>query len=161
MVRNKNMTNAQQVDERCQRAGVILVAASGDAKIRALSEVRIQRALRTLIQENKAALLHFLNESPTADELEAVRRSGRNPSPLLTHGEARELAMLPPPPKATKWQSLTSDYFPVRSDDPRWFRLPATVGQISFLRRTGLDAPADAKRGECSYAINAIKGRSP
>jgi len=150
--------------DRCRRTGRDLPKSDCNLRLRVLVRGELPPDLRGLLKNHRPALFKHLSEPPSQAELQAVRATGRNPSPLLLRHEAHLLAALPPPRKATPWELLIDGYFPIHKDQylPPWEFEPATRGQLVRLRLCGYSPPVDATKGEASFAISALnKGYAP
>src|SRR5437867_3097549 len=115
----------------CRARGVELFEGKKLVRIRVQSRDPLPPDLRTLIRDNKEAILEFLFAPATPEELDTVAQTGRRPSPLLTRAQARELALLGSLSfrPLTPWDWIIDDYQPARE----WQRRPASAKQLSYL----------------------------
>jgi hypothetical protein len=151
--------NPAEIVALCRERGVELFEGRKPDRLRVCSRGKLPPDLRRLLRENKAALIAHLAEPATPEELAAVAATGRNPSPLLTRAQARELSLLPAPPKPDRWEAATCDFWTARLDSPLrpWQKRPVSDAQRFYLRKHGFEPPADATCGEASYLISQLK----
>jgi hypothetical protein len=150
------MTPAEIIDH-CRQRGVELFEGRKSDKLRVCSHGKLPPDLRRLVRDNKPALLEYLAEPATPEDLDAVARTGRNPSPLMTRAQARELSLLPLP-QPSRWDEAVCEFWEGRADDPLrpWQKRPVTDAQRFFLRRHGFEPPADATCGEASFLVGRL-----
>jgi hypothetical protein len=156
-----------------QTCGVELFEARKLDRIRVQSREPLPRDLRRFIRDNKEALLNYLFAPASPEECAAVAATGRNPSPLLTRAQARELALTPAPPQPTRWELLLDGYGPhlligkdglpvkVGIGFLAWEKRRASRRQLNYLRSlaAGIIPPTNASAGAMSYAIDLLKWR--
>jgi hypothetical protein len=157
--------NPAKIVAKAQRAGVELVIGKKADRVLCRCRGKLPKEIRAMVKDNREALIRWLNLPATEEDLEAVAKTGRHPSSLLTRGEARELSLLPAPEPATRWGLLLSDYYIGRESDrlKRWEETPATAKQKTYLNSLcGVMPPEGATKGECSFAISLVKrGHKP
>jgi len=152
------MTPAEMLRLARDAGAVVTVQDEWKGTLRVRSVRSLPTALRGLLREHREVLFRFLMEPAPVPLLEAVARTGRNPSPLLTRGEALELAALPAPPLPSRWELLVDGYHCADAKPHAWHSHPASAAQLALLAKLGVAPPPGATKGECSFAISQLKG---
>jgi len=160
--------NPASIIKQCRRAGIELFAGKKPGKIRWQSHDPLPRDLHKIILENKAGILEYLALPATTKQYLAMgfsqdnireRRRWEFPFFQFSRSEARECVLTPKPPKPTRWDLLIDDYFLASEcKNPRWHNDRPSQAQLALLRgRFGVAPPADATKGQFSFAISAVK----
>ena len=151
------------LDRYCTNTVAVVASESGsDDLIVIHRQPHPPESFHRWLVENKTALVAALAMPATAAELEAVKATGRNPSPLLSRGEARLLATVPLP----RWPTpslgeqvdaiLTGKLPKTRERPPQWHHSNASAKQVALLEKFGVTAPPALTKGRASAAIDLL-----